>query len=141
MSSADSNSEHDHNTQRAVTTAWLAGLVLGFILLFGYTQWGFIGDVPSSEIDWLAVGTANAIGLLAAGGWNSIGLISVGGANSIGVISVGGLNSLGIITISGFNSAGVVSIGGVNSYGIFWGASIYSWNPIIRRGGNVTSSS
>ena len=127
------DSEHDRNQQRAVTTAFVVALVAGFIILFGYTQWGFISDVPASEIDWIAVGTANAIGLVAAGGFNAIGLLSIGGLNSIGVISIGGLNSMGLITVGGYNSAGLISIGGVNGYGYLWGANIFSWNPAIRR--------
>jgi len=104
--------KHEYDIKQGVTFVWVGALAVGFIVLFGYTQWGFISDVPTSEIDWVAVGSANAIGLLAAGGWNAIGLISVGGANSIGVITIGGLNS----------------------YGFIWSASIFSWRPRIRRG-------
>ena len=135
MSSDSGTAEqHDHNIKQGLTTLWFVGLAIGFVLLFGFTQWGFISDVPDSEIDWIAIGTANAIGLLAIGGWNAIGLISIGGANSIGVITIGGLNSFGLVTFAGVNSAGFISFGGLNSYGFIYSVTVFRWNPLIRRG-------
>ena len=65
-------------------------VVGGVMIAVAAGQWGLFGDVPVSEIGWVAIGSANAIGLVAIGGWNAIGLIAIGGANSIGVVTIGG---------------------------------------------------
>ena len=100
---------------------WAMMVVGGVMIAVAAGQWGLFGDVPVSEIGWVAIGSANAIGLVAIGGWNAIGLIAIGGANSIGVVTIGGLNSMGLVSFGGVNSLGLMSWGGLNAWGYILG--------------------
>ena len=133
MSHADS--EHDHNTKQGVTFIW-ALLLIGMLVIVGvFAGSDTAGTLVASQVEALAAGAVNAIGLVAIGGINAIGVVSLGMVNSIGVVSIGGVNSVGVISIGGVNSVGIIRIGGVNQmpllYGL-WGATIFAWQPRIQ---------
>ena len=114
---------------------WVMMVVGGVLIAVGAAQWGLFGDVPVSEIGWVAIGSANAIGLVAIGGWNAIGLIAIGGANSIGVVTIGGLNSMGLVSFGGVNSLGLMSWGGLNAWGYILGVRTLVFAPAVTSGG------
>ncbi len=114
---------------------WAMMVVGGVMIAVAAGQWGLFGDVPVSEIGWVAIGSANAIGLVAIGGWNAIGLIAIGGANSIGVVTIGGLNSMGLVSFGGVNSLGLMSWGGLNAWGYILGVRTLSFAPAVTSGG------
>ena len=120
---------------RGLGAFWVMVVVGGVLIAVGAAQWGLFGDVPVSEIGWVAIGSANAIGLVAIGGWNAIGLIAIGGANSIGVVTIGGMNSMGVVSFGGVNSLGVMSWGGLNAWGYILGVRTLSYAPVVTNGG------
>ena len=135
MTQTDSVSEHQQNTLRGLTFFWTLGIIAGFVIVFGLTQWGLVDDVVNSETDWIAIGASNAIGLIAVGGWNAIGLVAFGGANSIGLVAIGGINSIGVVSIGGANSVGLVALGGLNGWAMVYGARMFVWSPSVVIGG------
>ena len=128
--------EHLHNTKQGITFIWALDLLAMIVLvaLFALSDLG--GDVVTNEVDALAAGSINGIGLIAIGGINAIGVISLGMVNSVGVVAIGGVNSVGVIAVGGYNATGLVTIGGVNSYPFplqVWSATLFDWNPRIKR--------
>ena len=113
---------------------WAMMVVGGVMIAVAAGQWGLFGDVPVSEIGWVAIGSANAIGLVAIGGWNAIGLIAIGGANSIGVVTIGGLNSMGLVSFGGVNSVGLMAWGGLNAWGYILGVRTLVFAPAVTSG-------
>ena len=131
---SNASSEHDQNTLQGITFFWAAATI-AMIVIVGLTSGGAFGDIVASQVEALAGGTVNAIGIVAVGGINAIGVISLGLVNSIGVIAIGGVNSVGVISIGGVNSGGIITIGGINSYPIIWSpfqVTIYQWAPRIH---------
>ena len=134
MSQADA--EHDHNTKQGITFFWSLALI-AMLVIVGLVSGGTFGEIVASEVEALAGGSVNAIGIVAVGGINAIGVISLGLVNSIGVVAIGGVNSLGLISIGGVNSGGVITIGGINSYRIVWSplqVTLFQWAPRIHTG-------
>lgn len=134
MSQADT--EHMHNTKQGITFMWAFDLIAMIVLvaLFALSELG--GKTMISEIDSLAAGSVNAIGLVALGGINAIGVVSLGMVNSVGVVAIGGVNSVGVIAVGGYNASGLITIGGVNSYAFpfrIWSATVFEWNPRVER--------
>ncbi len=132
---ANGSNEHDQQTLQGVTFFWALGLLAMIVIVAVYALGGAASELVSSEIDGIAVGAANGIGLIALGGVNAIGVIAFGMVNAIGVVAIGGVNSIGLISIGGVNSGGVITIGGVNSYRIFWSlwsVTLFVWAPRIR---------
>ncbi len=130
--------EHLHNTKQGITFIWALDLLamIALVALFALSDLG--GDVVTNEVDALAAGSINGIGLIAIGGINAIGVISLGMVNSVGVVAIGGVNSVGVIAVGGYNATGLVTIGGVNSYPFplqVWSATLFDWNPRIKRAG------
>ena len=134
------STEADEARISANGAAWLWALTLagGMAILFAFTQWGVLDDVPASDVTAFAVGTHNAIGIVAIGGWNAIGIVAIGGANSIGVVTIGGLNSIGLISVGGINSSGLITLGGINSMAAIRGVRVFRWSPTMIRRGNLT---
>ena len=134
------STEADEARISANGAAWLWALTLavGMAILFAFTQWGVLDDVPASDVTAFAVGTHNAIGIVAIGGWNAIGVVAIGGANSIGVVTIGGLNSIGLISVGGINSSGLITLGGINSMAAIRGVRVLRWSPTMIRRGNLT---
>lgn len=132
MSQADA--DHDHNTKQGITFIW-ALMLIGMLVIVGvFAGSDTAGKLVASEVEALAAGAVNAIGLVAIGGINAIGVVSLGIVNSIGVVSIGGVNSVGVISIGGVNSVGLIRIGGVNQMPLpfnVWGATIFQWGPRV----------
>ncbi len=133
---SDAPSEHMHNTKQGITFIWALALIAMMVLVAVIAGSDVAGDLVSSQVEALAAGTVNAIGLVAIGGINAIGVISLGLVNSVGVVAIGGVNSVGLIAIGGYNATGLITIGGVNSYAFpinIWSATLFTWNPRIHR--------
>ncbi len=132
---SEANPDHDRDMKRGITFIWSL-MLIGMLVIVGvFAGSDAAGKLVASEVEALAAGAVNAIGLVAIGGINAIGVVSLGMVNSIGVVSVGGVNSVGVISIGGINSVGIIRIGGVNQvpliYGL-WGATIFAWEPRIQ---------
>jgi len=135
MSSA--SSEHERNTLQGITFFWAVASI-AMLVIVGFTSGGAFGELAASQVEALAGGTVNAIGIVAVGGINAIGVVSLGLVNSIGVVAIGGVNSVGLISIGGVNSGGVITIGGINSYPLIWSplqVTIFQWAPRIHTRG------
>ena len=135
MSSAAA--EHEKQTLQGITFAWSVGMLAMIAIVSTFAYGHVAGEFAIEQIDTLAAGSINAIGLVAIGGVNAIGVIALGMVNAVGVVSVGGINSVGLISIGGYNSSGVVVIGGVNCWSIgprVLAATIYTWSPRIHSG-------
>ena len=140
MSKADA--EHDHNTKQGITFIWALALVAMMVLVALIAGSEVAGDIVASQVEALAAGSVNAIGLVAIGGINAIGVVSLGMVNSVGVVAIGGANSVGVIAIGGYNATGLITIGGVNSYPFplqIWSATLFTWNPRIKGGAGDAS--
>lgn len=134
MSNVDA--EHDRNTKQGITFVWALSLVamIGIVAVIAGSE--VAGGIVASQIEALAAGSVNAIGLVAIGGINAIGVISLGMVNSVGVVAIGGVNSVGVIAVGGYNATGLITIGGVNSYSFpfnVWSATLFTWNPRMSR--------
>ena len=132
---SNASTEHEQQTLQGVTFAWAVGLLAMFGIV-GAIAFGHVaGEFAVSQVEALAAGSVNAIGLVAIGGVNAIGVLALGMVNAVGVMAVGGVNSIGLISIGGYNSTGLVCIGGVNCYSFgarIFAATIYQWSPQIH---------
>ena len=136
-SSPQARAEHDRNTKHGITFVWTLSLTAMIVIVAVIAGSEVAGNVVSSQVEALAAGSVNAIGLVAIGGINAIGVVSLGMVNSIGVVAIGGVNSVGVIAIGGYNATGLITIGGVNSYQFpfqVWSATLFMWNPRISDG-------
>jgi len=136
-STPQASAEHDLNTKHGITFVWTLSLTAMIVIVAVIAGSEVAGNVVSSQIEALAAGSVNAIGLVAIGGINAIGVVSLGMVNSIGVVAIGGVNSVGVIAIGGYNATGLITIGGVNSYQFpfhVWSATLFMWNPRISGG-------
>ena len=137
-----SEANHDQNTKQGITFIWTLSLIAMIVLVAVIAGSEVAGDIVASQIEALAAGSVNAIGLVAIGGINAIGVISLGMVNSVGVVAIGGVNSVGVIAIGGYNATGLITIGGVNSYQFpfhVWSATLFTWNPRIKHGSGDAS--
>lgn len=132
-----SQAEHDQHTKQGITFIWTLSLISMIVLVALIASSEVAGEIVTSQVEALAAGSVNAIGLVAIGGINAIGVVSLGLVNSIGVVSIGGVNSVGVIAVGGYNATGLVTIGGVNSFAFpihIWSATLFTWNPRIKHG-------
>ena len=129
--------DHDQQTNQGITFFWALSLIAMIVLVAVIAGSEVAGNVVTSQVEALAAGSVNAIGLVSIGGINAIGVVSLGMVNSIGVVAIGGVNSVGVIAIGGYNATGLITIGGVNSYQFpfqVWSATLFTWNPRISGG-------
>ena len=74
------------NTKQGITFIW-ALMLIGMLVIVGvFAGSDTAGKLVASEVEALAAGAVNAIGLVAIGGINAIGVVSLGIVNSIGVV-------------------------------------------------------